>query len=58
MDIAALSINQSQAAVQQQAATAVLDMNMEAMEESGANLIKMMELSVNPHLGSNFDVSV
>lgn len=41
---------------------AVLDKSLESSEQAGASLINMMdrsmELSVNPNIGSNFDMSV
>lgn len=43
---------------------AVLDMSMDAMEMTGAGIAQMiasapaMELSVNPSVGGNFDISV
>lgn len=41
---------------------AILDKSLESSEQAGASLINMMdrsmELSVNPDIGSNFDMSV
>lgn len=58
MDIAALSILKSQAAVSQKVGLAVTKLAMNTAEEDSEALAKMMELSVNPHVGSNFDQSV
>lgn len=56
MDIAALSSVMSQASLQQQVSLSVANKTMEHTEASSEGLIKMMEQSVNPHLGSNIDV--
>ncbi len=58
MDIAAVSISMSQASLAQNVNIAVTKMAMNSMNQAGADLTKMMELSVNPGLGSNFDVSI
>ena len=36
----------------------MLDNTMELNEQMNQEMIKMMENSVTPHLGSNFDVSI
>ncbi len=36
---------------------AVLSKELEAQEKTSAKMLKMMELSVNPMVGSNIDVS-
>ena len=36
----------------------MLDNTMELTEQMNQEMIKMMENSVTPHLGSNFDVSI
>ncbi len=36
----------------------MLDNALDTSKEETAGLIKMMEQSVNPHIGSNFDMSV
>lgn len=58
MDIEALSVLKSQAAVSEKASLAVTKLAMNAAEEDSQALAKMMELSVNPNLGGNFDQSV
>ncbi len=58
MDVAAVSISMSQASLAQNVNIAVAKLAMNSMTQKGADLTKMMELSVNPGLGSNFDVSI
>lgn len=58
MDIAALSVVKSQASVGQQVGLAVTKLAMETATENASELTKMMELSVNPNVGGNFDQSV
>lgn len=58
MDVAAVSISMSQASLAQNVNIAVTKLAMDSMSQTGANLTKMMELSVNPGLGSKFDVSI
>lgn len=36
----------------------VLDMSMDMNMEAGDSLIKMMEQSVNPSIGANFDIKL
>ncbi|MBE5963151.1 MAG: putative motility protein [Lachnospiraceae bacterium] len=56
MDIAALSMASSQMSLSTQVSTAVLAMSLDTVEQSGDNMIKMMEQSVNPSLGQNIDL--
>lgn len=62
MNIPELSTVLANVQTMNQVGIAVLDKAMESSEASGASLIRMMdrsmELSVNPHIGSNFDMSV
>ena len=58
MDIAALSTSMSLADVSSQVGIAVLAKNLETIEDMGDGMKKMMELSVNPNLGANIDVTV
>lgn len=62
MDIAQLSTAMASSRINQQIQIAVLDKTMDATKAEGASLIRMMdnsmELSVNPHIGSNFDMMV
>lgn len=38
--------------------TSMLKKSLDSTEVAGAALIKMMEQSVNPNIGSNFDMSI
>lgn len=58
MDIAALSLIKSQASVGLQVGLAVTKLAMETATENANELTKMMELSVKPNIGGNFDQSV
>ncbi len=58
MDIAALSTSMSLADVNSQVGIAVLAKNLDTIETMGDGMKKMMEMSVNPTLGANFDVTV
>lgn len=58
MDIAELSISMSLADVNSQVGMAVLAKNLDTIETMGDGMKKMMEMSVNPNLGANFDVTV
>ncbi|AQQ54152.1 YjfB family protein [Planococcus lenghuensis] len=63
MDIAALSMTLSQVNVRQEANVSVMKKVMDQAESNGQGVIKMlqesntkaMELSVQPHIGSNID---
>jgi hypothetical protein len=58
MDIEALSMMKSQAAVSQNVSLAVTKLAMSTATEDSKALTKMMELSVNPNIGRNFDQSI
>ncbi|MBR3606903.1 MAG: YjfB family protein [Lachnospiraceae bacterium] len=63
MDIAGLSVALSQNTVLTKVGTAVLDKALDTNEVLGQNLVSMidaaaLERSVNPHIGSNFDMLV
>lgn len=63
MDIAAVSMSMAQIELGDKIGTAVLDKAMETNEELGAGLVQMMdaaamERTVNPAVGSNFDLRV
>lgn len=58
MDIAALSMNLSQMKVAQEASMSVMKMAMETAESDATDMIKMMEQSVVPSVGSNIDISL
>ncbi|SFM23497.1 Putative motility protein [Gracilibacillus orientalis] len=56
MDVAAMSVVMNQAQVKQQASISVMDKALNNAETQSNNLIKMMESSMQPHLGSNVDI--
>lgn len=58
MDIAAISISSNQAVTATDVGVAVLAKNLDTIRQAGASMIKMMEQSVNPHLGQNIDLRV
>lgn len=62
MDIAGLSTSLAYANTANQVGIAMLSKSLDLNEQQGASLVSMMdrsmELSVNPHIGSNFDMSV
>lgn len=62
MDIAGLSTTLSQMNIQNQYGVAMLSKSLDNSEQQGQSLIQMMdrsmELSVNPHIGANFDMTV
>jgi hypothetical protein len=55
MDVANLSTSMAQSTTMNQVGTSVLSMTLDHSKEDGAALTKMMETSVNPNLGQNFD---
>lgn len=63
MDIAGLSMSLSQINLNTKIGTDVLDKAMESGEELAAGMVEMidaaaMERSVNPAVGSNFDMRI
>jgi hypothetical protein len=58
MDIAALSVITKHAALMQQVGTAVMKKAMEAAKVNSEAMIKIMEQSVNPNLGTHIDIKV
>ncbi len=62
MNIPELSTAMANVNLQNQVGVAVLSKALDSTEQSGASLISMMdhsmELSVNPDIGSNFDMYV
>lgn len=63
MDIAGISSALSNVSTQSRVSIAVLDKAMETNKTLGEGLVEMidsaaMERSVNPHVGSNFDMWV
>ncbi len=58
MDIAALSTSMSQSLLAQNVGVSVAKLALQSANQDSENLTKMMELSVNPNVGQNFDVSI
>lgn len=58
MDIQRLSMDMATVKVQDQAQTAILKKSLDNYKQSGEQLAKMMEMSVNPNLGGNVDIKV
>lgn len=62
MDIAGLSMAMAKNTTMSQVGTALLAKNLDVQEQQGASMVAMMdrsmELSVNPYVGANFDMSV
>lgn len=62
MNIAALSMTLANIELGEKIGTAVLDKALEGAEVAGESMVAMMdrsmELSVNPAVGGNFDISV
>jgi Putative motility protein len=58
MDIAALSVAMNQSQIQQQASISVMKMAMNNAEQNSVELTKMLEQSVQSHLGSSIDLKL
>ncbi len=58
MDIASLSTTLSMSKVNNDVGVAVLGKQLDMVEVMGDSMIKMMEQSVTPHLGTNIDISI
>ena len=58
MNIPALSMPTLQINTNSNFGMVILDKQIDTAEQQGDSLTKMMELSVNPAIGSNFDASV
>ena len=58
MNIPALSVATSQMNLQSDIGVAMLDKSLESLEDAGAGMVKLMEQSVTPNLGGNFDMQV
>jgi len=58
IDVAGLSSIMAQNKTLANVGYALLDQQLELQESNASQLTKMMELSVNPNLGGNIDVSV
>ena len=57
-DIASMSTVMAQSRVMNDVGTALLAESLDNFEANGEAMTKMMELSVNPSVGANFDMSV
>ncbi|MGB6407639.1 MAG: YjfB family protein [Planococcus donghaensis] len=55
MDIAALSMAMSQASVRTEANVSVMKKTIDQAESNGQDVVKMLEQSVRPHVGSSID---
>jgi hypothetical protein len=58
MDIAALSIVMNQSQLQEQASFSVMKIAMNTAEQNSANFSKILEQSVQPHLGGKIDLKL
>jgi hypothetical protein len=58
MDIPALSIAMNQSQLAQNVSIALMEKVMNVSTSDTQALIKMMELNVNPNVGSNLDLKV
>ncbi|UOQ85190.1 YjfB family protein [Gracilibacillus salinarum] len=56
MDVAAMSIAMNQANVKQQASISLMGKAMDQAETQSNSMIKMLESSMQPHLGKNIDI--
>ncbi|ANU24608.1 YjfB family protein [Planococcus donghaensis] len=55
MDIAALSMAMSQASMRTEANVSVMKKTIDQAETNGQEVVKMLEQSVQPHMGSSID---
>ncbi|MGN0160281.1 MAG: YjfB family protein [Lachnospiraceae bacterium] len=58
ISLSALSIGASAIDTGNTIGIAMVKKSLESIEQSGDNLTKMMEASVNPHIGQNIDYSI
>ena len=58
MDVASLSTALSNVNLANQVSVQVLSMSLDTLEVTGEGMRKMMEMSVNPSVGGNIDISV
>lgn len=56
MDIAALSMALSQMNVRQEATVSIMKKSMDQAETTGDSMVKMLEQSVQSHLGGSVDI--
>lgn len=58
MDIASLSTALSMTSVNNNFDAIMLSKQLDTMENMGDSMLKLMEQSVNPHIGGNIDISI
>lgn len=58
MDVSALSVAMGMNEVNGDVGVLMLSKSLDLIETMGDGMVKIMEQSVNPHLGSNIDISV
>lgn len=58
MDIPALSMNMAQSSIQSDVGVAMLSKSLDTYQDTGENVAKMLEQSVNPAVGGNIDISL
>lgn len=58
MDIQRLSMDMATVKVNDQAQTAMLKKSLDSFKQTGEQLTKMMEQSVNPNLGKHIDIKL
>lgn len=58
MDISALSSLASATSAASAIEVALLKKAMDSFEDSGDDMVRMMEASVTPYLGQNIDISI
>lgn len=56
MDIAALSMAMSQMNVRTEANVSIMKKTIDQAETNGQDVVKMLEQSVQPHIGSRVDI--
>lgn len=56
MDIAALSMALSQTSVKTEANVSIMKKTIDQAETNGNDVVKMLEQSVQPHIGSSVDL--
>ena len=56
MDIAALSMALSQMSVRTEANVSIMKKTIDQAETNGQDVVKMLEQSVQPHIGSRLDI--
>ena len=57
-DIASMSMAMAANKQATEIGVAMLDKTLDTFRDTGSDMVKMMEQSVSPHVGGNFDMSV